>query len=109
MNNKTLQSVINMTKLREVESLDRSLMSSLAEHIPFKIISLFKLKSETKDNNLEKILNLSVQNEGDNKFIFQWINELDIVSYNKSLEECLSSRKNLTYRDSDNQFFMFIH
>ena len=99
MNNKTLQSVINMTKQREVELLDRSLISSLAEHIPFKIINLFKLKSEIKDNNLEKILSLSVQNEGNNKFIFLWNNESDNASYNKLLEECLSSRKNLTYRD----------
>ncbi len=105
MTNKILQSVINITKQREIESLDRSLISSLAEHLPFKIISLFKLKGETKANNLQKILSLSVQKEGDNEFIFQWNHEPDIISNNKSLEECLSSRKNLTYRDSDNQLF----
>ncbi len=105
MTNKILQSVINITKQREIESLDRSLLSSLAEHLPCKVISLFKLRGETKTNNLEKILSLSVQNESDNEFVLLWNNESEIVSYNKSLDECLSNRKNLTYRDSDNQLF----
>ena len=51
MINKILRSVINITEQREVETLDRSLISSLAEHIPFRIISLFKLRNETKDNS----------------------------------------------------------
>lgn len=107
MNNLTFQSVIQITKQRDNESLDRSLMTALAENLPLRIISLFKLTNEIDDISLEPALCLSVRSEGNNKTSLQWDEVLDETTHSKSLKTCIADRKKIVYRNSDHQLFNF--
>ncbi|MDH5551987.1 MAG: hypothetical protein OEX82_01500 [Nitrosomonas sp.] len=90
MNKLTFQSVIQITKQRDNESLDRSLAIAFAENLPLKIISLFKLTNEVDDISLEPALCLSVSGDGQNKTRDE---ALKVTAHNKSLKACVTDRK----------------
>lgn len=65
MEHKILQSVIKITKQRDVDSLEYSLVATLAEVIPANWISVYKLIDDGFQSTLEKSLSLTIEQHKD--------------------------------------------
>lgn len=104
MNNKILQSIIKITEQRDVETLDHGLITALAENLPLKSITLFKLDNQTTKDSLEQVISLSIQSNEKNEAIYSWNDETSAASDNHYAETCLSDRQSASYPNiHDNQ------
>lgn len=93
MNNKILQSIIDITKQRDMDSLEYSLAITLSEITDISEFIIYKFLDKNRATDLEVTLHLSIEKDKEGKADYQWhrseINR--IVHSNPTFEECISS------------------
>lgn len=96
MESKILQSVVNITKQRDLDSMESSLVVTLAELLPVTNISILKV---IKENNIvcaEEVVNLSINNEKNDPF--SWGVESNIIVTDKYFDACINNSEIITYK-----------
>ena len=91
MKNKILQSVIEITKQRDLDSLEYSLVTTMAELVPVVEISIFKVLKDNKIDYVEKVVHLTVSDEPGEKKKYHWSEALQVINTDRQMEACLQS------------------
>ena len=108
MDNKILQSVIRITEQRDVDSLEYGLVATLAELLPLKAASLYKPTNQVPGNGIEKVIGVAVDVDESGEERYIWDNEICIVSSNKYLDQCLSEKEEVIYKNKRDNLYYFI-
>ena len=96
MNNRILQSVIEITRQRDVDSLEYSLVATLAEILPASEISLCKLVNGNLSDDFEEVARLSVLADQTGEKRYAWSNESRIIPAEPHMRECIQTTRTLT-------------
>lgn len=89
MEHKILHSVIKITRQRDVDSLEYSLLATLAEVIPLTNISVFKMADDGFQTELEETLSLSIKNGETGDVV--WAPSPKTVEKNSDILNCLDT------------------
>lgn len=103
MDNLILQSVIDITGQRDLDSLEFSLVASLAEMLPVTSISIHKKYSENVTNSVEEVVHLKVITIQNNNQDYQWNKSTKIVEADELTEMCLLN-SNVISRKIDSSY-----
>lgn len=106
MEKRILQSVINMTEQRDVDSLEYGVVVTLAELLPLNSISLYKLVGDRPEDGMEEVICLSVGENGEIQAICKQNNEVKIVKEDQYLYSCLLDREEVLYKNGNGQIHM---
>ena len=106
MEKRILQSVINMTEQRDVDSLEYGVVVTLAELLPLNSISLYKLVGDRPEDGMEEVICLSVGENGEIQARYKQNNEVNIVKEDQYLYSCLLDRKEVLYKNGNGQTHM---
>lgn len=98
MDNDILKSVIEITRHRDLDSLEYSLVATLKEIIPANQIAIFKTFSSDKVNGIEEVLRLSVLETGHKEPHYKWSDHTRVVDSDIPLERCIKDEKNSTHQ-----------
>jgi len=99
MSNRILQSVVNITKQRDLDSLEYSLVATLAEMLP--VIGISILKS-VKDNDIvsaEEVVRLIIDDQQHDTYT--WSNDGTIVALDQNYLDCINDSKIITYKHEE--------
>jgi diguanylate cyclase (GGDEF)-like protein len=91
MNDKIIKSVIEITRQRDMDSLELSLVSTLADIVPVNVITLYKSIQKSSDDNVEEVLRLSVSENNQTEKNYAWSSEKHIVNDNHYVHQCFRS------------------
>ena len=97
MDNIILQSVIELTQQHDIDSLEVSLITSLAEFIPANAIFLVKPSEETTTGEFFEVMRLSITGSPGCKQEYKWIYENNICTGSTFLKECFNDNKSVHY------------
>ncbi|MBP6367323.1 MAG: GGDEF domain-containing protein [Nitrosomonas sp.] len=106
MEKRILQSVINMTEQRDVDSLEYGVVVTLAELLPLNSISLYKLVGDKPEDGIEEVICLFAGENGEIQARYKQNNEVNIVKENQYLYSCLLDRKEVLYKNGNGQTHM---
>jgi diguanylate cyclase (GGDEF)-like protein len=97
MQNKVLQSIIEMTRQRDLDSLEYSLVATLVELVPVVRISLYKLIAGGPPGKIEEIVRLDTETDRTGETRYAWDDEARVVDAGPHLEKCLKLAQPLDY------------
>lgn len=103
MKNKILQSVIEITKQRDLDSLEYSLVTTMAELVPVVEVSIFKIIKDNKIDTVEKVVHLIVSTEASGEKKYHWSEALQIINSDSHMESCLQTYKTIIHTTETNQ------
>jgi len=103
MDNEILASVIEITGQRDLDSLEFSLVASLADMLPVSAISIFKKHSEKITRSVEEVISLKIVNNGHAKPDYQWSDTVKVVETDALTELCLVNSNSLS-RPAENGY-----
>lgn len=106
MNNEIFESIIEITRQKDTDSLEYSLAATLAELIDINEINLLNVPYKGEVSYLSSELRLTVQLEGGKKR-YKWDNQLTNVDINSELETVIAHHQPLSYKISDDYEFYF--
>jgi diguanylate cyclase (GGDEF)-like protein len=98
MDNEILASVIEITGQRDLDSLEFSLVASLADMLPVASISIFKKHNENITRSVEEVINLKVSGNTHSKQDYRWSDTARVVETDELTEQCLLSSNVLSKR-----------
>ena len=98
MHNDILKSVIEITRHRDLDSLEYSLVATLSEIITTQQITVFKTLTVDHHHDIEEILNLSVVQSDKSNPHYKWSEKSRIIKTDRLLERCI--RNNDTVIDT---------
>lgn len=101
MRKTVLQSIIEITRQRDLDSLEYSLVAALAEMVPIKTVSIYKLLDEDNPSVIEEVVQLSISTDTNNEQVYTWGPAPEIVDADQQLKNCLQSPSPLTYNLDD--------
>ena len=108
MDDDILKSVIEITRHRDLDSLEYSLVATLAEIITTKKIAVYKTFSADDHYGVEEILGLStLESENDNPQ-YKWSDQAHVINADKMLEQCILGNKTVTHSLDDGLFRIII-
>lgn len=93
MSSAILESVITITQQRDSESLEFSLIATLADLIDVREITLLRQFHDIYDGNLERIVHLRISTNGQDKNDIYWEQQPSRVSGNTFIEQSLKHNK----------------
>lgn len=99
---KVLQSVVNMTGHRDVDSLEYGLVVTLTELLQLNSISLYKVVGDKPEDGIEEVVYLSLGEKGEIQTRCKQHNEINIVKEDQYLYRCISDREEISYKNSFN-------
>ncbi len=99
MENDILQSIIEMTRQRDLDSLEYSLAATLAELVPAQRISLNKFLKDDDHEQLEEVVHLFIDMDAKNKPSYEWNHEPKIIMADKYIKQCLEELKPVSKKD----------
>jgi len=99
MESKILQSVIEITKQRDLDSLEYSLVATLAELIPATSISILKTVNENATASAEEVVHLTIDNESDDPY--SWSKGVTVVMTDKYFNDCMKKPQITCYKHKD--------
>lgn len=102
MKKKILQSIINITEHRDVDSLEYGLVVTIAELLPLNTVSLYKLIGDTPENGIEEIVYLSIEKNGEMLGRCKQDNAIHFFDGNQFLNGCFLEKKEISYQNSQN-------
>lgn len=105
MEHKILQSVVDITKQRDLDSMESSLLSTLAELLPIVDISIVK---SLEDNNItcaEEVISLSINPAKKDPYI--WTADSKIILTDEYFNQCLASSTITTHHDENGLYRYF--
>ena len=92
-----LQSVIELTQQHDIDSLEVSLITTLAEFIPAHAIFLVKPSDETKTGEFIEVMRLSISNSAGCNQKYKWIHENNLCTGSTVLQECFNNMQPVHY------------
>jgi diguanylate cyclase (GGDEF)-like protein len=101
MSDKILQSVIEITQQRDLDSLEYSLVATLAEMVPATSISIYKFTDEAGTEVAEEVVQLSISYGADNEQKYTWSPAPLVISDDQQLESCLNNQEPFIYKLKD--------
>ena len=107
-----LQSVIEITRQHDIDSLEVSLITTLAEFIPATAIFIVKPLDETKPGKFIEIMRLTISDEQGNQQKYEWTHDNAVDNGGHLLQECFTSMKPVHYKAEGKQgrfLFPIIH
>lgn len=109
MEKRILQSIINITEHRDVDSLEYGLIVTIAELLPLNAVSLYKLIGDAPEDGIEEIVYLSIGKNGEMLERCKQDNAINLFNDNHFLNKCFLEKKEILYRNSQNdQMHMII-
>lgn len=99
MRKKILQSIIEMTRQRDLDSLEYSLIATVAELVPVTRVSLYNLLENVQTGKIEEIVSLDAKADLTGDISYTWSDESSIVSVDQQLEKCLKTAQPLECKD----------
>lgn len=91
MNNKILQSIIDITGQRDMNSLECSLAVTLSEIADISEFIIYKLLGKTLSSDMEVAIHLTIEKGKEGKPDYQWHDSEDIIHSNPAFEECFNN------------------
>ncbi len=91
MNDQILKSVIEITRQRDIDSLELSLISTLAEFVPVSVITLYKPLMDSPADNVEEVVRLSISENNECGNNYSWSKEKQVVTANNYVHQCFQS------------------
>ncbi len=86
-----LESVIKITNQRDIDSLEYSLVATLAEMVTFTDIGIYKLIVDAGVTYLEEVVKINCTLQPQEPKNFSWENSPKIVSNQQPIQDCLES------------------
>lgn len=99
MESKILQSIIEITKQRDLDSLEYSLVATLAELVPAIGISILKSVQENAVTCAEEVVRLYIDKEKDEPY--SWSVDATIVMPDKYFSDCMSQPQITCYKHKE--------
>ncbi len=99
MESKILQSVIEITKQRDLDSLEYSLVATLAELVPATSISILKAVKENKTASAEEVVRLTIDKEKTDPY--SWSSCASVVMTDKYFNDCMKKPQITCYTLED--------
>ena len=87
-NEKILNSVIEITRQRDRDSLEFSLVATLAELIPLSKVSFFRVMSEISDQTLEEVVHLDLEKNDRGDLEFLWREDSNVIFADEAHQAC---------------------
>ena len=97
MNDEILESVIKITKHKDLDSLEYSLVATLAEIIPVSQICVLKTFSAESDQGIEEMLCLFILKNEDGSPHYDWSTQSRIIDSDDALDDCIANNKPSTH------------
>jgi len=98
MENDILQSIIEMTRQRDLDSLEYSLAATLAELVPAQCISLNKFLKDNDHEQLEEVVHLFIDMDSKNKPSYEWNHKPKIIMADEHISLCIEGLKPVSYK-----------
>jgi diguanylate cyclase (GGDEF)-like protein len=98
--NEILQSIVEMTRQRDLDSLEYSLAATLAELVPAQSISLYKLLDEDNHEQLEEVVRLFIDTDSKKEVSYEWNYDSKIFTADNYIKQCLDDLSPVSYKDS---------
>lgn len=96
-----LKSVIEITRQRDMDSLELSLVTTLAQFVPASAITLYKSLGESPIGTAEEAVRLSITATGGNGKNYDWGEKKRMITADKHLQQCLESASVVTDETDD--------
>ncbi len=98
MDKEIIKSVIEITRNRDLDSLECSLVATLAELLPATAISIYKLHGEHVSEGFDEVVSLTITEaeKGDKNFI--WDIKSGCMILEKHVEQCLLDVQSISYQ-----------
>lgn len=91
MDNQILDSIIEITRQRDLDSLEHSLLTSISSFVPVNEIAIYKTSTENHARQIEQVVSLSVEINDTGKQNKVWDHEPKTIKADDALETCLSN------------------
>jgi len=99
VDNEILQSIVEMTRQRDLDSLEYSLAATLAELVPAQRISLNKFLKDDNHDQLEEVVHLFIDMDSKNELSYEWNHEPKIIIADEHITRCIEGLKPVSYKD----------
>ena len=99
MDNEIHQSIVEMTRQRDLDSLEYSLAATLAELVPAQRISLNKFLKDDNHDQLEEVVHLFIDMDSKNELSYEWNHEPKIIMADEHITLCIEGLKPVSYKD----------
>jgi diguanylate cyclase (GGDEF)-like protein len=100
MNSKILKSIIKITEQRDVDSLEYSLLATLAEVIPDCCeLSIFKLLGDKLTDEIEQVVHLVISQNDNVDSRYSWSDAPTVVDVNEHVSRCIQTHSIFKYQD----------
>ena len=100
MDNEILQSIVEMTRQHDLDSLEYSLAATLAELVPAHRISLNKFLKDDEYGQLEEVVHLTIETGSKNKPRYKWNHEPKIIKTDEYITLCSEGLKPVNYKNN---------
>ena len=101
MDDKILQSVVEITRHRDLDSFEYSLVATMAELVPVTEISILKIIDESKPDNLDVAVGLTVMTGEHGEKSYAWADGSQFIVVDEEINYCLQSTSMSTHHGSD--------
>jgi len=96
-----LQSVIEITQQHDIDSLEVSLITTLAEFIPATDIFIVKPLDESKPGVFIEVMRLTISDNRSNQHKYEWTHDIAVDNGGHLLQECFTTMKPVHYKAED--------
>jgi len=101
MDNGILQSIVEMTRQHDLDSLEYSLAATLADLVPAHRISLNKFLKDDDYDQLEEVVHLTIETGSKNKPRYKWNHEQKIIMADKYIKRCFEGLSPVSYKNKE--------
>jgi len=91
MDHSILESVIKITNQRDVDSLEYSLVATLAEMVTFSEIGIYKLIEDGNNTFLEEVVKINFDKNNHATKEVEWGDNPKIISRDENMQKCMDS------------------
>lgn len=101
MDNEILQSIVEMTRQRDLDSLEYSLVATLAKLVPAQRISINKFLKDDDHDQLEEVVHLFINMDSKNELSYEWNHEPKIIMADEYITQCIEGLKPVSYKNKE--------
>jgi diguanylate cyclase (GGDEF)-like protein len=101
MDHSILESVIKITNQRDVDSLEYSLVATLAEMVTFSEVGIYKLVDDGNQSYLEEVVKLKFDENRQPEEALEWTENSNIIARDQNIQECLDTGLQIPFYEND--------
>lgn len=94
--------MINITNQRDRDSLEFSLVATVAELMPVNSISLFRIYGGSESQEIEKIIHLVTEPSENEGLMYLWDKEPKVVGMQQEFVQCLKNNESCSFQVNGN-------